>query len=88
MTEDTPWRATTGMATGMGTGKMRAALDKKYLAAHKAGCARDTLGRSADFVGPRVLNSTLGRAAFPAALTPDGPHPFGPSGEAFMNSQG
>lgn len=82
MTEDTPWRATTG------TGKMRAALDKNCLAAHKAGRARGTLGRWADFVGPRVLNSTLGEAVFPAALTTDGPHPFGPSGEAFMNSLG
>ncbi|HBF78976.1 MAG TPA: hypothetical protein DD420_03255, partial [Streptomyces sp.] len=26
-------------------------------------------GRSADFVGPRVLNSTLGEAALPAVLT-------------------
>jgi nucleoside-diphosphate-sugar epimerase len=28
-----------------------------------------SLGRSADFVGPGVLNSTLGAAAFPGALT-------------------
>ncbi|MEV0278013.1 NAD-dependent epimerase/dehydratase family protein [Streptomyces sp. NPDC050610] len=63
MTEDTPWRA----ATAKGT--MRAALDERYLAAHQEGRARVALGRSADFVGPRVLNSTLGGAVFPAALT-------------------
>ncbi len=83
MTEDTPWRAT----TATGTATMRAALDENYLAAHKAGRARGTLGRWADFVGPRVLNSTLGGAVFPAALTTDEPRPFGPSGETFMNSQ-
>ncbi|MFF1461970.1 NAD-dependent epimerase/dehydratase family protein [Streptomyces sp. NPDC058330] len=63
MTEDTPWRAATAK------GKMRAALDENYLAAHKEDRAQVALGRSADFVGPRVLNSTLGAAVFPAALT-------------------
>ncbi|MGW1472451.1 NAD-dependent epimerase/dehydratase family protein [Streptomyces olivaceus] len=63
MTEDTPWRAATAK------GRMRAALDENYLAAHKEGRASVVLGRSADFVGPRVLNSTLGGAVFPAALT-------------------
>ncbi|WP_369208837.1 NAD-dependent epimerase/dehydratase family protein [Streptomyces sp. PU-14G] len=63
MTEDTPWRATTAK------GRMRAALDEKYLAAHRQGRASVVLGRSADFVGPGVLNSTLGGAVFPGALT-------------------
>ncbi|MFD5784708.1 NAD-dependent epimerase/dehydratase family protein [Streptomyces sp. NPDC126933] len=63
MTEDTPWRATTRK------GRMRARLDEVYLAAHREGRARVVLGRSADFVGPGVLNSTLGGAVFPAALT-------------------
>ncbi|MEW2219399.1 NAD-dependent epimerase/dehydratase family protein [Streptomyces sp. NPDC006990] len=63
MTEDTPWRAATAK------GRMRAALDEKYLAAHEEGRARAVMGRSADFVGPRVLNSTLGGTVFPAALT-------------------
>ncbi|MFH8980068.1 NAD-dependent epimerase/dehydratase family protein [Streptomyces varsoviensis] len=63
MTEDTPWNATNAK------GRMRAALDEKYLAAHKDGRARVVLGRSADFVGPGVLNSTLGGAVFPGALT-------------------
>ncbi|MEU8581926.1 NAD-dependent epimerase/dehydratase family protein [Streptomyces abikoensis] len=63
MTEDTPWNATSAK------GRMRAALDKKYLAAHRDGRARVVLGRSADFVGPGVLNSTLGGAVFPGALT-------------------
>ncbi|MFJ4575341.1 NAD-dependent epimerase/dehydratase family protein [Streptomyces sp. NPDC088846] len=63
MTEDTPWNATTRK------GRMRAELDARYLAAHKEGRLRVVLGRSADFVGPGVLNSTLGGAVFPAALT-------------------
>ncbi|MEU5772906.1 NAD-dependent epimerase/dehydratase family protein [Streptomyces venezuelae] len=63
MTEGTAWRAT-------GTkGRMRAELDEKYLIAHQEGRARVVLGRSADFVGPHVLNSTLGGAVFPGALT-------------------
>ncbi|MFG2718999.1 NAD-dependent epimerase/dehydratase family protein [Streptomyces sp. NPDC048416] len=63
MTEDTPWRATTHK------GRMRAELDEKYLDAHREGRASVVLGRSADFVGPGVLNSTLGAAVFPAALS-------------------
>ncbi|WP_306333359.1 NAD-dependent epimerase/dehydratase family protein [Streptomyces sp. KL118A] len=63
MTEDMPWRAVGAK------GRMRAALDEKYLAAHKEGRVRVALGRSADFVGPHVLNSTLGGAVFPGALT-------------------
>lgn len=63
MTEDTPWRATSAK------GEMRAALDEKYLTAHREGRARVVLGRSADFVGPNVVNSTLGGAVFPGALT-------------------
>ncbi|MFF1276778.1 NAD-dependent epimerase/dehydratase family protein [Streptomyces marokkonensis] len=63
MTEETPWRATTRK------GRMRAELDDRYLAAHREGRARVVLGRSADFVGPGVLNSSLGGAVFPGALT-------------------
>ncbi|MGW9136016.1 NAD-dependent epimerase/dehydratase family protein [Streptomyces sp. NPDC055681] len=63
MTEDSPWNATTRK------GRMRAELDARYLAAHTEGRLRVVLGRSADFVGPGVLNSTLGGAVFPAALT-------------------
>lgn len=63
MTEDTPWRATSRK------GVMRAELDARYLAAHVEGRQRVVLGRSADFVGPGVLSSTLGGAVFPAALT-------------------
>lgn len=62
MTEDTPWNATTRK------GLMRAELDARYLAAHAEGRLRVVLGRSADFVGPGVLNSTLGGAVFPPAL--------------------
>ncbi|MER0444091.1 NAD-dependent epimerase/dehydratase family protein [Streptomyces sp. Edi4] len=63
MTEDTPWRATTLK------GRMRAELDERYLAAHRGGRVRVALGRSADFVGPGVLNSTLGASVFLPALT-------------------
>jgi nucleoside-diphosphate-sugar epimerase len=63
MTEDTPWRATSRK------GRMRAALDENYLSAHREGRARVVLGRSADFVGPGVVNSALGGAVFPGALT-------------------
>ncbi|MCQ4214036.1 NAD-dependent epimerase/dehydratase family protein [Streptomyces longispororuber] len=63
MTEDSPWHATTRK------GRMRADLDERYLTAHRAGRARVVLARSADFFGPTVLNSTLGGAVFPAALT-------------------
>lgn len=63
MTEDTPWRATGRK------GRMRADLDERYLAAHREGRARVVLGRSADFIGPGVLNSTFGGALFPGALT-------------------
>ncbi|MFE7749156.1 NAD-dependent epimerase/dehydratase family protein [Streptomyces sp. NPDC057428] len=63
MTEDTPWRATSRK------GVMRAELDARYLAAHAEGRLGVALGRSADFVGPGVLSSTLGGAVFPAALT-------------------
>lgn len=63
MTEDTPWRATALK------GRMRAELDERYLAAHREARTSVVLGRSADFVGPGVLNSTLGAAVFPGALT-------------------
>ncbi|PGH49462.1 NAD-dependent epimerase/dehydratase family protein [Streptomyces sp. Ru87] len=63
MTERTPWRATSGK------GRMRAELDTGYLEAHRAGRVRVALGRSADFTGPRVLNSSVGGAVFPGALT-------------------
>ncbi len=63
MTESTPWRATSRK------GRMRARLDEAYLAAHREGRARVVLGRAADFVGPGVVNSSLGGAVFPGALT-------------------
>lgn len=63
ITEDTPWAATTRK------GRMRAELDRRYLEAHAAGDVRVVAGRSADFFGPGVLNSTLGGAVFPGALT-------------------
>jgi nucleoside-diphosphate-sugar epimerase len=62
MTEETPFAATTRK------GRMRAQLAERYLAAHQAGTVRVTLGRSADFFGPRVLNSAMGDRVFPQAL--------------------
>lgn len=63
ITEQTPWAATTVK------GRLRADLDRHYLEAHRQGRVRVVAGRSADFYGPGVLNSTLGGAVFPAALT-------------------
>ncbi|MBE3000811.1 NAD-dependent epimerase/dehydratase family protein [Nocardiopsis sp. HNM0947] len=63
ITEATPWAATSRK------GRMRAELDRYYLDRHTAGDVRVVLGRSADFFGPEVLNSTLGGAFFPGALT-------------------
>lgn len=62
ITEDTPWAATSRK------GRMRAELDRAYLEAHRAGEHEVALGRSADFYGPRVLNSSLGGAFFPPVL--------------------
>jgi nucleoside-diphosphate-sugar epimerase len=63
ITEDTPWAATSDK------GRMRAELDRRYLDAHAGGRVRVVAARSADFYGPGVLNSTLGGATFPAALS-------------------
>jgi len=63
MTEQTPWSAMSAK------GRMRAELDECYLAAHREGRVRTVMGRSADFFGPGVVNSTLGGAVFPGALT-------------------
>ncbi|NHD15502.1 MULTISPECIES: NAD-dependent epimerase/dehydratase family protein [unclassified Actinopolyspora] len=71
ITEDTLWAATSRK------GRMRAALDQSYLDAHHAGHADVVLGRAADFYGPRVLNSTLGGAFFPAVLTAEPALGFG-----------
>ena len=74
ITEQTPWATTTQK------GRMRAELDRRYLEAHAAGDVRVVAGRSADFFGPGVLNSTLGATAFPAALTGEPVLAFGDIG--------
>ncbi|GCE50317.1 nucleoside-diphosphate-sugar epimerase [Thermosporothrix hazakensis] len=63
MTEETPHTATSRK------GRLRAELAWGYLQAHRVGKARVTIGRAADFFGPRVLNSSLGQYVFPAALS-------------------
>ncbi len=65
ITEATPWAATSRK------GRLRAALDERYLQANRDGEVRVVAGRSADFYGPGVLNSTLAGATFPAALHGD-----------------
>lgn len=62
MTETTPHAATTRK------GRMRAQLAHTYLQAHRDGSVQVTLGRAADFYGPRVRNSALGDRVFPQAL--------------------
>ena len=67
-THGVPMTAYTPMAATTRKGRMRAELVEAYLGAHRAGTVRVTLGRAADFFGPRVLNSALGDRVFPAAL--------------------
>lgn len=71
ITENSPWSATARK------GLMRAELDDQYLRAHADGRARVALGRSADFFGPGVINSTLGGAFFPGALAGEDALAFG-----------
>ncbi len=63
-----PMTETTPFAPHTRKGRMRAELVETYLAAHQAGTLEVTLGRAADFFGPRVLNSTLGDRVFPQLL--------------------
>jgi nucleoside-diphosphate-sugar epimerase len=49
-------------------GKVRAAMAEALLIAHRQGKVRVTIGRAADFFGPRVKVSALGERVFPAAL--------------------
>lgn len=71
ITEQTPWAATSRK------GRLRAELDRRYLEAHQQGRLRVVAGRSADFYGPGVLNSSLGAAVFPGALTGEPALTFG-----------
>jgi len=49
-------------------GKTRAQMAETALAAHRAGKVRVVIGRGADYIGPHVLDSSLGDRVFPAAL--------------------
>ncbi|MGB3329623.1 MAG: NAD-dependent epimerase/dehydratase family protein [Thermomicrobiales bacterium] len=71
ITEHSPWAATSRK------GLLRVELDWRYLEAHRAGRVRTVMGRSADFFGPGVVNSTLGGAFFPQALTGQPAFAFG-----------
>ncbi|WP_018681027.1 NAD-dependent epimerase/dehydratase family protein [Actinokineospora enzanensis] len=62
MTEQTPHLATSHK------GRLRAKIADRYLRAHADGEAEVAIARSADFYGPRVINSALGGAVFPPAL--------------------
>lgn len=63
ISEETPWAATSRK------GRLRADLDRRYLEAHRRGDVGVAIGRSADFFGPGVVNSSLGGAFFPGALS-------------------
>jgi nucleoside-diphosphate-sugar epimerase len=51
MTEDMPWRPVTRK------GKVRAAMDERLMAAHRAGEVRVAIGRASDYFGPGALNT-------------------------------
>jgi nucleoside-diphosphate-sugar epimerase len=59
LTEDTPWEPITRK------GKVRAAMDRRLLAAHQAGEIRMAIGRASDYFGPGALNTaTCGETFF------------------------
>ncbi len=58
MTEDTPVNPTTKK------GRVRAKIAGELLSAHTVGNLNVTIGRSADFFGPHVLESTMGEHIF------------------------
>jgi nucleoside-diphosphate-sugar epimerase len=61
LTEDLPWRPVTRK------GKVRAAMDERLLAAHRAGQIRMVIGRASDFFGPGALNTgIIGESFFKA----------------------
>lgn len=49
-------------------GQTRASIDRRLLDAHKQGQIRVTIGRAADFYGPRVTASAFGGMLFESAL--------------------
>ena len=79
MTEDLPLLASTVK------GRTRAAMTRELLAASEAGRVRIAIGRAADFFGPGVIESTLGKQVFAKAVkgkradfigNPDLPHTY------------
>ena len=59
-----PLRETLPHAAHGPKGKTRALVAERLMNAHRAGRLRVTIGRAADFYGPRVRNSTLGAKIF------------------------
>jgi nucleoside-diphosphate-sugar epimerase len=53
MTEETPWRPITRK------GRVRAAMDERLMAAHRAGEVRVVIGRASDYFGPGALNTAV-----------------------------
>ena len=62
MHEDLPSSATSSK------GKVRAAMARDVLLAHRGGKVRAVIGRASDFYGPGVTNSAMGDRMFGAAL--------------------
>lgn len=79
ITEDLPYAATGPK------GRVRATMAEDLLAAHEAGTVRVTIGRAADYFGPRGLATHMGERVFPRVLAgknaqvfgnPDQPHTY------------
>jgi nucleoside-diphosphate-sugar epimerase len=62
ITEDLPWAPVTRK------GKVRAAMDKRLMAAHRSGEVQAAIGRASDYFGPGALNSVTGERLFNAVL--------------------
>jgi nucleoside-diphosphate-sugar epimerase len=59
LTEDLPWQPVTRK------GRVRAAMDERLMAAHRAGEVRVAIGRASDYFGPGAVNtSTAGEIFF------------------------
>ena len=55
-----PFRETDALAATGAKGRVRAAMWEQAVAAHRAGRVRVTEARASDFIGPRVLDASMG----------------------------